>query len=1307
MSQNNQKSYELRRRLGYQGLRQVTVSCQAGLVNATGTSSSPKFPRKRRRRNQKKTFNKRNKRSLNILQLNIDGMSVKSCKKEQLAKTLKEHDVKVALIQESQHKAINPHITGYTNYSCNCNNCQGVITYIRNDVTGDVELQLQPNDPTHVQKVTIWDDNKKFTIYNVYSPPSTTCRIPDLQESVYRNTIVAGDFNAHSPLWGYEHTNNSGKFAEELNQTTNLVLQQDNTTTPTLLHKVSSSLSRPDLTFVSSDLDATCTVLAGIGSDHKPILINLPKPESQPQQQKLRWNFQKARWKDYNKSTEESFKSFNLDLEKDPDSLEKKFSTTILEASKKNIPRGFQKKYKPFWTSEVEVAVSKRQQARLTLEETPNLTNKIAYNKATAKAQQTILEAKRKKWQTTVSNIDLRRNGREAWTLVNNLSGNKRKSNPKPMPDGETSQKKANLLNNHFYRTNKSRNDKENDETLLQELKNHEKKPASTSNPLFEDPFTKAELDHAIRKLKNKKSPGPDKIHNEMLKNLGPNGRKVLLHLINLTWEEGVIPKSWRNAHIVPIHKEGKDPKEPKSYRPISLTSCEGKVAERMVNRRLYWWLEDQGLLPEEQAGYRAASRTEDQLFRMIQSIQDGFQEGISTTAVFVDFQQAYDRVWKKGLLLKMQRLGIKGKIYDWVKNFLTERTIQTKVENSMSERKVQEEGLPQGSALSCTLFLIFLNDLPQELKCQKAMYADDLALWKTHRYTIQAARHLNRDLRILQEYCKKWKITINPTKTVYSTFTLSPVESKLNLDIKVEGMQARKEQQPTYLGVQMDTRLTFREHIDNLKRKASKRLTLIKRLASSDWGSNMSTLRSLYIGYVRSVLDCNMSLQISCSKTRQADLDKVQNNALRLICGGMKSTPIAASEITTNIEPLGMRREKATIETFERCKRFDKKHPARKLVDNWVPKNRIKNKSILHHVDMLKEKVPLPINRAKLKKTSLAPPNLQPSPPEIKTELKEKAMKKSDLMDLKRAAEKTILSYPEEWTHIYTDGSAEEGTRNAGWGVWIKEPDGKTKELFGACGDNSTNYDAEISAMQHALDDLQEKFEENRGKATDAVLFTDSMSALQAMESGDLNDALTKVLQSVEKLQSKYPIRLTLQWIPGHTGIQGNEKADMLAKKGSQTTQPQNPTTLQAVKQKIKQAYRKEWMDNWTNGSTARKVFKYMNKVVPKDCIKQLKRKDQTTVFRLRTQHIPLNVHLNRINPEKPPHCVLCNHPYETVEHVLFECREVEDLRLLYLPNLPDIENTLYCSKEQLESTALFYDMTCVRRANAQRLLD
>ena len=876
------------------------------------------------------------------------------------------------------------------------------------------------------------------------------------------------------------------------------------------------------------------------------------------------------------------------------------------------------------------------------------------------------------------------------------------------MPEGETSKKKAEVLNQHFYETNKSRNNKEADKDLLQEL-NQREKENTTAVPEFEDPFTEQELKFAMSKLKKRKSPGPDKVHNEMILNLGPIGRKALLRLVNLTWEKGTIPKPWRNAHIVPIHKSGKDPKVPKSYRPISLTSCIGKVAERLVNRRLYWWLENSNLLTDVQAGYRAANRTEDQLFRLTQCIQDGFQEGHSTTAVFVDFQQAYDRVWRKGLLLKMQRLGIKGRMYSWIKDFLHERTIQTRVENDISEKRVQEEGLPQGSALSCTLFFIFLNDLTEELKCEKAMYADDLVLWKTHKYVKQGGRHLNQDLRALTEYCRKWKVTINTTKTVYSIFSLSPKQCKQNLEIKVDGLQAVKDHQPTYLGVKMDARLKFKEHVDDMKRKANRRLALIKRLASSEWGSDMNTLRSLYIGYVRSTLDCNMSLQISISKSRQEELNKIQNNALRLITGGLKSTPTAAAEIMTNIEPLEMRREKATIETFERSKRMPTSHPSRKLVDTWKPKCRIKNQSILHHAEKIKEKLSLPEERAPLYKTTSTPPNKLSTPPEIETNLKGKIKltKASDHVDLKLAAEKTIQSYPDEWTHVYTDGSAEEATRNAGWGIWIRNPEGTTEELFDSCGENSSNYDAEVYAIQKAIDHVHHKFEDNSTKAKDVVIFTDSKSTLQALEGSELDESLEEIIQKANKFTSAYPVKLKLQWIPGHVGIYGNEKADALAKKGSQNTQPTIPITFTTAKQKIKQAYRKEWMRHWENGSTGRQVYAHMKTTKPKDHMKQLKRRDQTTIFQLRTQHIPLNYHRNRINPEVPPNCQLCNYPYETTEHVLFDCNKLEDLRLELLPSTPNIENTLYCSKKQLEQTAFFYRMTCARRATAQWPLD
>ena len=97
------------------------------------------------------------------------------------------------------------------------------------------------------------------------------------------------------------------------------------------------------------------------------------------------------------------------------------------------------------------------------------------------------------------------------------------------------------------------------------------------------------------------------------------------------------------------------------------------------------------------------------------------------------------------------------------------------------------------------------------------------------------------------------------------------------------------------------------------------------------------------------------------CSKSTCDTLDKIQNNALRFINGGMRSTPTAACEILTNVEPLGMRRDKAALEIHEKCKRMDSEHPNRKLVDTWTPRNRIQQRSVLHHATKLLEKQNLP----------------------------------------------------------------------------------------------------------------------------------------------------------------------------------------------------------------------------------------------------------------------------------------------------------------------------------------------------------
>ncbi|GFS24653.1 RNA-directed DNA polymerase from mobile element jockey [Elysia marginata] len=275
------------------------------------------------------------KRSISY-NINICGITKK---KTELAKILHEHKVHVALLQETLHSTTDLHITGYTSYACGCTSCRGIVTYVRNDLTADI-TNPTVNSPTDVQKCILWLNGKKWTIYNVYNPPANTCRIDDLQENIYHNTILAADFNGHTLLWGYQDTNNTGKYLEEVCTTTNLPIQQNENSPPKLLHRAHNTLSRPDLTIMSPDLenDSEIRVLPDMVSDHRPTLITIRQNGIPHRQQRSRWNFKKANWEGFRATSEREFR--NNSWEDDIDGLEETFTSTILKSSNLHIPKG-------------------------------------------------------------------------------------------------------------------------------------------------------------------------------------------------------------------------------------------------------------------------------------------------------------------------------------------------------------------------------------------------------------------------------------------------------------------------------------------------------------------------------------------------------------------------------------------------------------------------------------------------------------------------------------------------------------------------------------------------------------------------------------------------------------------------------------------------------------------------------------------------------------------------------------------------------------------------------------------------------
>jgi ribonuclease HI len=185
-----------------------------------------------------------------------------------------------------------------------------------------------------------------------------------------------------------------------------------------------------------------------------------------------------------------------------------------------------------------------------------------------------------------------------------------------------------------------------------------------------------------------------------------------------------------------------------------------------------------------------------------------------------------------------------------------------------------------------------------------------------------------------------------------------------------------------------------------------------------------------------------------------------------------------------------------------------------------------------------------------------IMPPYTSWKSPEIYTRLTDGTNNSLDSVNTMNAARLTINTYPDGWIHVYTDGSAFKATVNTGYGILIQYPDGTKDELHGPCGEECSNYEAELISIEIALHQLSTVFELFPSKIRNVVIFTDSKSALEALENNYGKKDLEQITTDVDKQIQSHAIELKMQWIPGHSNIPGNDRADKLAKMGSSQQQ-------------------------------------------------------------------------------------------------------------------------------------------------------
>ena len=227
-----------------------------------------------------------------------------------------------------------------------------------------------------------------------------------------------------------------------------------------------------------------------------------------------------------------------------------------------------------------------------------------------------------------------------------------------------------------------------------------------------------------------------------------------------------VIPFHWRQAIVIPIFKHQKPPFLTSSYRPISLTSCLGKLFERIVIYRWSWYLASNHFIPHFQAGFRKGRSTLDHIIALESSIKMCFASSLSTCALFLDISKAYDSVWISGLLAKLARLQIHGRCLKWLKGFLCYRSFCVRIENYLSEFRDLVAGVPQGSILSPILFNVMISDFPNPSpEITTLLYADDVAFFYHARNSASAECIIQPVLDLISAWGLKWRLEFSASK--------------------------------------------------------------------------------------------------------------------------------------------------------------------------------------------------------------------------------------------------------------------------------------------------------------------------------------------------------------------------------------------------------------------------------------------------------------------------------------------------------------------------------------------------------------
>ena len=390
-------------------------------------------------------------------------------------------------------------------------------------------------------------------------------------------------------------------------------------------------------------------------------------------------------------------------------------------------------------------------------------------------------------------------------------------------------------------------------------------------------PVDTVEISKLIRNLQHSKSPGYDNITASLIKEVSEGIIQPLVYIYNLSMETGIFPDNLKIAKVIPAYKKG-DACMASNYRPISLLSIFDKLFEKVMYKRLYSHLECHKVLYNYQSGFRKNHGTNLALIEVIDSIYKSLDSGKIVCGVFLDLQKAFDTVQHDILLNKLFNYGIRGVVQKWFYSYLYQRRQYTVIGKVNSSMAFVSCGIPQGSVLGPLLFLIYINDIKNAC-CDTSikLFADDANFFAEGDNESELAIKVNRILDNISLWCAANKLSLSPAKTCYSIFG----NCSSNIKLLLNGKEIGKTESVKYLGLLIDDKLKWINHIDNVYNKIIKYVGIFYKIRNK---LPYAIFKQLYFAFVHSHISYAIEIYLNTCDSYFDKLTILNNKILRIL---------------------------------------------------------------------------------------------------------------------------------------------------------------------------------------------------------------------------------------------------------------------------------------------------------------------------------------------------------------------------------------------------------------------------------------